>query len=621
MRWLLAVLSQAALASSVGYAQTGSVTTLPEVVVSASLLEQLAVDALPATTLITREDIDRAQAPDLPALLRQQAGIEVGQLGGRGGVTTGFVRGAESRHLVVLIDGVPTSSLHFSLPALEHLSLSDVDRIEVVRGNVSSIYGSSAMGGVIQIFTGRKAAGPWAEAKAEAGSRGFHAAQLSTGVRTESGLQLSGAAERLDGGRFNSMNQAQETRSNPDVDGYRRTAGSVRISQQWERGNLVVSTRESRGKVRYDSEFGPKTQADESTHVIRSTQIGSSWRLTPAITMDASLGESEDRLDAPVTASPYFVYSKSRTLSLGTVWRLDRSHAFTAGLEANRQSIESSTAYERVRRDLTSTRGGYQYDDEQHQLQLNMRQDRYSGSEDATTWYAGYALHVTPAWRVRASSSTGFMSPTFNDLYYPASSWDPYPGDPGCTDCYGGNPNLKPERSKSKELGVQYVANGHDLRLTAFDNRYTDLIATDSVNPYGRINVASARNDGLEILYRGRFEKNLISAGLTSQDPRDLSTGKALARRAKTLFNASYARSLGAWEAGAQMRYQGPRMDGANRLAAYSVVDLLVSRKISPELTVFGRVENALDRDYQTNYAYNTAGRGFFVGLKWAPKI
>jgi vitamin B12 transporter len=596
---------------------------LVPVVVTASLLEQRVVDALPATTLITRQDIQRTQSADLPALLRQQAGIELGQLGGPGGVATAFVRGAESRHLVVLIDGLPTSSLHFSLAAIEHLSLADVDRIEIVRGNVSSIYGSSAMGGVIQIFTGRKATGPWLDTKAEISSRGYKSAQISTGVLMESGLQISGSLEKLDGGNFNSMNQSQKPGTNPDNDGYLRTSSSVRISRQLDEGKVVLSSRESRGKIRYDSQFGPATQADESIHVIRSTQLGSSWRITPALTIDVNAGQSEDRLDAQITASPYFVYSTTKMFATGASWRLKPAHALTAGLEVSRQDIKSDTAYDLSSRDLHSSRAGYQYDDERHQVQVNVRQDSYSGSEDARTWYTAYAFHVTPAWRVRASRSTGFMTPTFNDLYYPATSWAPVPAwnDPGCTNCYGGNPNLKPERSKSQDIGLQYFADGHDLRLTVFENRYTDLIATDSEMPYGRVNLASAANDGVEIIYRGQFNQNTLTAGLTLQDPRDLNSGKVLDRRAKTLFNASYFRSLGAFEVGTQLRFQGARMDGVNRLASYTVLDFLLSRKILPELTIFGRIENALDRDYQTNFAYNTAGRSLFVGLKWSPKI
>jgi vitamin B12 transporter len=606
----LSVLSLA-LASAV-QAQT---VELEPVVVSASLLEQLAVDALPATTLITRQDIDKSQAVDLPSLLRQQAGIELGQLGGPGGVATAFVRGAESRHLVVLIDGLPTSSLHFGLAALEHLSLSDVQRIEVVRGNVSSIYGSSAMGGMIQIFTERKTSGPWVETKVEFGSRGHRSGQLSTGVNTVGGLQVSGAFETLDGGNFNSMNQSQVSISNPDSDGYKRTAGSVRISQHWEKGDIAISSRESQGQVRYDSRFGPASQADESIHVIRSTQITTSWRPIVDLTIDASIGVGEDRLNTPITYVPYFVFSKTKMLTSGIAWRLDPGHALTAGFESKMQSIESNTVYGESKRELNSYRAGYQYYDERNHLQINVRQDRYSGMDAVETGYAGYAFHVTPAWRIKVSSSTGFMAPNFNDLYYPAISY------PGCTNCYGGNPNLKPERSQSHELGLQYVAERHDLRLTLFDNRYSNLIATDTRTPYGRINIASARNDGFEILYRGQWDKNQFNAGLTLQDPRDLSTGEVLSRRAKTLLNFAYFRKLHSWEAGAQMRYQGSRLDSTNRLDSFKVIDFLLSRKISTELSWYARVENAFDRDYQTNYGYNTHGRGFFTGFKWTPKI
>ena len=157
-----------AAASSCAFAQP----PLQEITVTSSRIEQRVQDALPATTLITRADIERAQTPDLPTLLRRVAGIEIAQNGGPGTVASAFIRGAESRHTLVLIDGVPVNNLNFSTAALEHLPLADVERIEIVRGNVSSLYGSAALGGVIQIFTRQAGSTPQAGVTLQGGSRG-----------------------------------------------------------------------------------------------------------------------------------------------------------------------------------------------------------------------------------------------------------------------------------------------------------------------------------------------------------------------------------------------------------------------------------------------------------------
>ena len=193
---------------------------LPEVVVTANRTEQRVQDALPATTLITRSDIERAQTPDLPTLLRQVTGLEISQNGGPGTVSGAFIRGAESRHTLVLIDGVPVNNLNFGTAALENLPLADVDHIEIVRGNVSSLYGSAALGGVIQIFTREAGRTPQGSVTAQAGSRGLAQVAASAGVRLDSGTRLHASVETLKDNGFNATWQEELPGTNPDRDGY-----------------------------------------------------------------------------------------------------------------------------------------------------------------------------------------------------------------------------------------------------------------------------------------------------------------------------------------------------------------------------------------------------------------
>jgi vitamin B12 transporter len=167
----LSALACACATSLASVAQTAP--QLKEVVITASRTEQRVQDALPATTLITRADIERAQTPDLPTLLRQVTGVEIAQTGGQGNQSSVFLRGGESRHTLVLIDGVPINTASSGLASIEHLPLANVERIEVVRGNVSALYGSAALGGVIQIFTKEAAAAPAVGVTAQVGSRGL----------------------------------------------------------------------------------------------------------------------------------------------------------------------------------------------------------------------------------------------------------------------------------------------------------------------------------------------------------------------------------------------------------------------------------------------------------------
>ena len=589
-----------------------SQTFLPDTVITASRVMQRTQDALPDVSLITRSDIDRSQAKDVPSLLVQLAGMEVTQSGGMGGVATLFMRGAESRHALVLVDGLPMNSLNFNLAALEHLPLSGIERIEVVRGNVSSLYGSAALGGVVQIFTrqnsGSGLSGPWLEASGQMGSENFRSTQASVGQKWASGFGVNASTEHTQTRGFNAINPVQRPDTNPDRDGYKRQSDAVNLSQEFESGRIGLMLRETHATVQYDSQWGPATQVDESKSVLRNALLNATYRASKELQWEVSVGQQEDKLNAAQTAYPYFVNSQSKTSAMGAVWTLWPNHSITSGYENTRQKIVSDTAYNPSERSLNSWRLGYQGKLENQQWQLNVRQDQYSDFGQANTWYAGYAYFLTPELRFKASASSGFMAPTFNDLYYP----------------WGGNPLLRPEQARSNEIGMQYIKATWNARITAFENRYTDLIDND-LN-WTRTNIAKAKNQGVEVALAGQWQLSGFGTqkwrvSMTSQDPQNEITHQALARRAKTLAQAGVTQSIGYWDAGAQWRFSGARTDDAQILKAYSVLDLTASQALTPELRLNLRVENAGNANYQSIYGYNMPKRGLFAGLKWTPKL
>jgi len=361
--------------------------------------------------------------------------------------------------------------------------------------------------------------------------------------------------------------------------------------------------RDAQGTTQYDSQFGPATQADESRFAERGAVLDAHFKLGSAVRLNAALTSSIDKLDATVTAYPYFVKSASKGAQLGLEWQAAPGQQVTAGLEHARQSLDSDTVYNQSSRTQNSTRLGYTGSFGPHQVQLALRQDHYSDFGSAATWLAGYGYRIAGAWRVSATASTGFNAPTFNDLFYP----------------YGGNPLLRPERLKSAELGLQYAVPGHEVRATLFNNRYTDLIGLDA--SYNSINIGRARIRGAELAYSGRFGATGVHADLTSQDPVDLGANTGLPRRARTLAHLALTQDIGAWQLGGNVRYSGERPDAGHTLGSYAVIDLTASYAVSPQVKVFGRIENLTDRDYETVYGYRQAGRGAFVGVSWQPKL
>ncbi|HET8748970.1 MAG TPA: TonB-dependent receptor [Ramlibacter sp.] len=582
--------------------------TLREVVVSAARTEQAVQDALPATTLITRREIEQAQTPDLPTLLRRVAGAEFSQTGGQGSVAGAFLRGAEPRHTLVLVDGVPINNLNFGLPALEHIPLADVERIEVVRGNVSSLYGSAAIGGVIQVFTRQPTATPFAAVSVQAGSRGLVDASATGSVKLASGTGLRATVEGLRDRGFNAIKQEERPGTNPDRDGYRRRAASVALTQDLGAHSLGLKLRDARGRLEFDDEFGPPAQRDSSRFVEQVGTLEGRFRVAPTLQVEAALTRAVDKLDANEAAFPFFVNSRSDGAQLAADWEAAPGHHVTAGLEHTRQRIASDTAYDRDHRNVDSARVGYTLAHGPHQLQLNARRDRYSDFGSANTWLAAYGYQFTEAWRASVSASTGFRAPSFNDLFFPFGI---------------GNPDLRPESVRSAELGLQYARNGQELRATLFQNRFQDLIGLDAA--FHTINIGRARNRGLELAYAGRVLDYGVRAGLTAQDPRDLDTDERLVRRARVFGHVAMTRERGPWQWGGQLRFSGDRADRFRgvpvRLAGYGVLDLTASYTVSPQVKLFGRVENVFDRDYETAFGYRQAGRGVFVGVRWQPPL
>jgi vitamin B12 transporter len=583
---------------------------LPAVVITASRSEQQVQDALPATTLITRADIERAQTPDLPTLLRQVTGVEITQNGGQGTVSSAFLRGGASRHTLVLIDGVAVNNLNFGTASLEHLPLANVERIEIVRGNVSALYGSAALGGVIQIFTKEATGAPKLGVTVQAGSHGLRQLDASGTVKLASGTRLSATVQELHDGGLNAIDQSKLTGTNPDTDGYKRRAVSFGVSQDIGAATVGLRLRDAHGTTQYDSGFGPATQADESKFTERGAALDLLLKATQNLTIKAAVTSSANKLDAQVTAFPYFVNSKSQGASLGADWQLDKTQRVTAGLENTKQTIASDTLYVKDARKQSSARLGYQADLAQHQLQLNLRHDKYNDFGSASTYFAGYAYRISDAWRINASVSTGFNAPTFNDLYYP----------------FGGNPLLKPERLKSREIGLQYAQAGQEVRAVYFANRYTDLINYDA--NFTSVNIDQAKNNGVELSYRGRFGNTSVNAGATSQNPLDSTTGQRLLRRAKTLATVGISQDMGALNLGGNVRYSGAREDrftdpvtfasSRTTLPSYTVVDLNASYAINKSFKAFGRVDNLLNKSYETIYGYRQAPRGVFAGVSWA---
>jgi vitamin B12 transporter len=593
---------------------SGNTETLNPVVVTAARLEQSLLDTLPATTIISAQTIRDSGARDLPSLLRQQAGIDVVQAGGPGTLPNVFLRGASLNQIAVLIDGVRLDSLSSGLPALQTLAIENIERVEIARGNLSSLYGSGAIGGVIQIFTRRGRASEAAhfmpQLSAEAGEHRQNtlSAGISGGV---GGLDVSvGAAHQATGG-FSAVNAAQATSANPDDDRYTKRSGHVNAGYAIDASNQVrFMATTQRGRVDYDdaSGFGTPTGIQYSDFETTTLALKSEHQVGKNIALNFALDQSDDRArDTSIDSFSYTSFVNTRTqhgeagttLSLGGV-------RVTSAYERTQTRLTSDTTFDKSRRDIDTVRVGAVGNFDVHEWQANVRYDDYSDFGKQTTSYLGYGLRLGPQWRLLAAASTGFRAPTFNDLYYPFGF---------------GNPNLKPESSRNVEMGASWQGSIGRARATAFRMRYRDLILLDANFMPG--NIGTATTKGLELMTAWQVAGFDFEANAMHLDATNDASHLELPRRAHTSFSASLAQQLGDWRWRLQTRAVGKRFDdtaNTRTLDAYAVLDAAVTYHLCKDWTLRARVDNLTDKHYETVYSYNQPGRLFWLGFSYQPK-
>lgn len=602
-------------------AQAQTAVELAEVVVTASRNEQLLGSALPHTSVISRQDIERSQASDLVTLLQREAGLQRTQNGGMGTVSSVFMRGAPSLQTLVLIDGVPQNKQDASgAVSLEHLMLDQIERVEIVRGNVSAIYGSGAIGGVIQIFTKTGSREPAANVSLEVGPRAFR--KISGSVSTSIGsTSISAGVSRVSTDGFSTIDTAQLSGANPDQDGYGNTSSNVSLVHKLaSKHSLGLRFMLSDADTEFDNAFGAPADIQTSRTRLSQTTLFSdntwgNWRSRLSLSEQSDKSTSHD--DGSYGSNDAFstratVLSWVNTVALGSDWRA------SAGLEQQRQHVDTSSdsAYAAPYsqgRDTAALFAGLEGKLGLGRVQFNVRHDKV-GDLSQSTGFLGYGYPVTDRFTVTASTSSAFNAPPLGYLFAPGY----------------GNPLLKPERARSHELGVQYEQGRQLLRVTYFDTRVKDQLNYDT-SSYKFENIGQTKNSGLELSFSGNLGASDVRASLTVQDPVDEIANQRLSRRAATLFSIGVSHPLGPWRFGADLQYSAERPDAysdpasfstANTtLEAYSVLDLSVAYKLSPTVLLKARLDNATDQKYQTVYGYNQQARSLYMGVSWTPKL
>ena len=583
---------------------------LAPVVVTATRQAERADALLSDVTVIDQDEIQRNLGGTVAELLMRQPGLQVSRTGGPFTAAGIYVRGANSDQTLVLVDGIPVTSLSPAGSALPEMSLADVAHIEIVRGPASTLYGANAVGGVIQIFTKKGAPGVRVDAFA---GYGTHATRQSS-----VGLSAGGEQWRLRVDGFYTASNgfpAQSGGTNRDAwdHPYRNDGGSVAFAFLPATGHeLGVSYRENAGLTHYGSGNVPP----ESTFDNRMSYRNSVWqayakdRITPFWHSTLRFGQSRGTETSFGDWSP----GGSRLgITIGQLgWQNDfdlpaRWGRLLLALEHQQQRASSSDGLESGgRMNNNSALAGWSGSLGAHSWQLNARFDDNSVYGGKATYLAAYGYQIASEWRARASYGTAFKAPTLYQLNAP----------------YFGNPALRPETSTNREIGLTWERGSQSASLTWFLNRVSHVIDWSPVTMVYE-NVNRARLQGVTLAYDGRFGAWGVHAAYDWLQAVDENTGLLLGRRPRNKAALALTRQWGQWTAGVEGLAVGPRYDNhANtvRLGGYGLLNLTLRYAVNPTVAIEGRVDNLFNKHYELARGYNTPGFTVFVGARYTPR-
>lgn len=581
--------------------------SLPPLVVTATRVAQPLTDVVADVTVIDRETIERSGAAALADVLARVPGVAFARNGGPAAVTSVYLRGAETRFTPVFIDGVRIDSQATGGATWNAIPLSQVERIEVVRGPAAAVYGSDALAGVVQIFTRRGEGPPTPSVRVGVGSYGTRDAEAA--LRGRSGAvdyAIALGAERSTG--FNAQPAA-----NPDKDGYRRESASASLG--WRASDVhrfELAGLASDLDAQYDG-FMPG-QDDHAHHALRS--LGLTWAAAWTDRYSTRLSATRGTERFETSPSPYRTETRVDGLLLLNEWR-QGPHHFTAALERREDHLENaSTVPPLTERAQNAVALGWGWRQGAHTLQLNARHDQDSEFGGHSTGGIAYAHELTPAWRVSGSVGTAFRAPT---LFQRFSIY--------------GVPTLRPETALNRELGLRWARGASSFGVVAYRNDVDDLITfiTDlSQCPPGVVstfgcygNTGRARLSGVTFSAAHRVGRLALAGSLDLQDPRDLQTDTVLPRRPRRFATLAADTVVGRWTTGAELQLAGERFDNAantRRLPGYGLVNLHASTPLGRDWRLLARVDNLADKAYETALGYRMPGRTAHLALQWEPR-
>lgn len=565
----------------------------PPVIVSATRTAQIADEALAPVIVITRAEIERSQAIDVADLLRFHAGLDIGRNGGPGQPASLFLRGTESNHTLVLIDGVRMNPGTIGGAAINNLNPAVIERIEIVKGPRSALYGSDAVGGVINIITRRAPEGARYQAAAGAGS--FATRELSGGVSRRAGERRFGveiAARDSDGYAARTDSAIESAYDNTSISAHAGTRlGAV---------DAELTHFQAAGTTEYlDFFLTPLDQDFENAVTVLKLRAEprAGW------SSQLQLSRATDEIDQ--NQGDDYAHTERLTVDWQNDLQLGDEQLLTAGVVLSREDV-AALSFGSLFDESTDVNAIYLQDAIErgaHRWLLAARHTDHESFGGHTTWDVEYGYRLSDATRVTAAAGTAFRAPDGTDRFG-----------------FGGNPALDPEESRNLELGLRHrLSSRQNVSLGAFRTDIENLIEFD-FNTSQMINIGEASIRGIEAGYAYADEQWQARVEAIAQNPESETTGDTLPRRARHSLTSSVTRELGRYQFGADLLLTGGRKDSDFSdvtLGGYGLVNVTAALRLRPDWTLRGRVENLFDKEYTIADGYRTAERSYFLQLAW----
>ena len=560
------------------------------IIVTATKTAQTADDTISPVIVISRENLETQTGAEIADILHHYAGIDIGRTGGPGQQTSIFIRGANSNHTLVMIDGVNINPDIGNAP-LQNIRLDMIERIEIIKGPRSTLYGSQAIGGVINIITRQAKEGSHYEVHASGGS--FATSEYGFSAHNKSGDSAAGIT-------FNtSSSDGFPTLSTTTINrGYENMSVNLYGKRKLGNTHLEFTHNFSRGTTEYMAGFpaAPVDQDFENSLTALSINNNPSTNWASKV----KLSFMKDLIEQNPSTS--YVQTKRSVIDWQNDIQVNDSNLLTAGLSASHERAASGTSFdEKIDYYALFMQDNFQSGD--HHIVAGIRANEYETFGSHATYNLEYAYAINKNLRLNAAANSGFRAPSSTDRFG-----------------FGGNPDLNPEESANTEIGMQYKVNKHQFSLNYFNNNIDNLIVY--YDPTGTFignmeNIGKATINGIEANYQYTDKNWAIGIDAINQDPRDKTNDSLLLRRTKEKYSLSLAHLGDNHRVQFNITHVGAREDFATSLDAYTLIGLSGQYKFTKNTSINGRIENLSDEEYEVAAGYLSPERSYYIGIKY----